>query len=104
MIAKFHIFNIKFSDRCSVIAVTGPDALMNWLEPKYINVYGKHYAEVKNAANMPDELDIQLAFNFLSNELLDNLSQVEYKIKQWLKEKSDLDVVSFDYAILSTSN
>lgn len=104
MIVKFHVFNIKFSDRSYEIAVVGPDALRNWLEPKYINAYGKHYVDVKKAANMPDEIDIQLEFSFAPNTLLDRLDQVEYKIKQWLKVKSSLDVISFDYVILSTSS
>ena len=102
MLVNLHVFNIKFSDRSYEIVVTGPDALRNWLEPKYINAYGKHYTEVKKAANMPDEIDIQLDFSFAQSVLLDKLDQVEYKIKQWLKEKSGLDVISFDYAILST--
>ena len=102
MIVKLHVFNIKFSDRCSVISVTGPEALMNWLEPKYINAYGKHYADVKNVASLSNEVYIQLEFNFASNALLDNLDKVEYRINKWLKEKSDLDVISFDYVILST--
>lgn len=99
MVVKFHVFNIKFSDRCSVMSVTGPDALRNWLEPKYITAYGKHYAEVQNAVTTPTEVDIQLEFNFTPDVLLDKLDQVEYKIKQWLAEKSGLDVVSFDYAV-----
>lgn len=99
MTVKFHVFNIKFSDKCSEISVVGPEALRNWLEPKYINAYGKHYAEVKKASNMPDELDIQLEFNSTPSTLLDKFDQVEYKIKQWLEEKSSLDVISFDYII-----
>lgn len=102
MIVNFHVFNIKFSDKCSEMVVTGPEALMNWLEPKYINAYGKHYAEVKNASTMPNELDIQLKFSFTPEAILDNINQVEYKIKQWLKEKSNLDIISFDYVIVST--
>ena len=101
MIANFHVFNIRFSEKCSVISVTGPEALMSWAEPKYINAYGKHYAEVKKAANMPDEIDIQLDFNFASAGLLDNLVQVEDKIKRWLEEKSELDLISFDYTIVN---
>jgi hypothetical protein len=84
-----------------VISVTGPDALRNWLEPKYINAYGKHYADVKNAATMLTEVDLQLEFNFTPDVLFDKLDQVEYKIKQWLEEKSELDVVTFDYAIVA---
>lgn len=104
MVVKFHVFNIKFSDSCSVISVTGPDALRNWLEPKYINAYGKHYADVKKAANIPNEIDIQLEFNFTPSTLIDRLDQVEYKIKQWLEEKSGLDIINFDYVVVSTTN
>jgi hypothetical protein len=101
MVVKLHVFNIKFSDRCSVISVTGPYALGNWLEPKYINAYGKHYADIKNVATMPTEVDIQLEFNFTKDVLLDKLDQVEYKIKQWLEEKSELDVITFNYVIVT---
>ncbi len=101
MILKLHVFNIKFSDRSSEITVVGPEALRNWLEPKYINAYGKHYVEIKKAANMPDKIDIQLEFNFTPDALLDKLDQVEYKVKQWLEERSGLDIISFDYTIVA---
>ena len=101
MILKLHVFNIKFSDRSSEITVVGPEALRNWLEPKYINAYGKHYVEIKKAANMPDKIDIQLEFNFTPDAFLDKLDQVEYKVKQWLEERSGLDIISFDYTIVA---
>jgi len=102
MTLKVHVYNIKYSKRTSVISVTGPDALRNWMEPKYINAYGKHYADVSNAENTADEVLLEFDVNFsFMEDIFNRLDQVEYRIKLELKEKTGLDIEKFNYKILN---
>ena len=102
MTLKVHAYNIKYSKKTSVISVTGPDALRNWIEPKYINAYGKHYADVANADNIADEvlLEFDVNYSFLE-DVMNRLDQIEYRIKHEIQDRTGLDVEKFNYKILN---
>ena len=93
---KVYVFGIKYDKKCSTISVTGCDALRNWMEPKYLEYYGKHYADRTDWTNGRTEMWIEAP---LSNNWLDDLDDTEYKIKKVIENITGLTVISFNYRV-----
>ncbi len=89
-------YNIKYAEKASEISVIGPDALANFMEPKYREFYGKGYTDIKSTETMPKEIDIEV---HLPEPWLENLTGSERLINAALEAKTGFKVESFDFRV-----
>ena len=89
-------YKIKYKEKASEISVCGSDALLNFMEPKYREFYGKGYTDTKSTETMPDAIDVEVQ---LPATWLDDLTSSEKMIQNVLEKKTGFKIESFNYRV-----
>lgn len=86
---QVYCFEIIYTNRESIISITGINALRNFVDGGYLNVYDGQSAPTKLT------IDISLADNYL-----DDIISTEKAIKSKLEEDVGLSVKTFKFIVL----
>lgn len=82
-----HVYNIKYKGKQTILSVTGPEALQNFVDG-YTNVY--------DASTAPKTADLIIDIDY---DPYENFAQLDADIKKELHKDVVLEVMHFDYLI-----
>lgn len=81
-------FNIKYEGRDSIMFISGPSMLQNFVEEGFVGMY--------NGESAPKQLEVDLN---LPKNYLEDLDTAELLVKTKLEEETGLKIKSFSFVV-----
>lgn len=87
-LVRVYCYNIEYYKKDTIIGISGPQALQNYVEEGFLTLYDHTCA--------PKDLEVEV---YLEPNFLDNLDETETIIKEQLEEDAGIKVENFSFRI-----